>query len=609
MKGHRLLFITSFHQNRLLHTTTTIYQPSIPKSPFRILDRRTETNDSENNNENDYQNDSVNKQVPPSLDDIPHWTTRPIAKQQKHKVAQVDYDTYWKKVFKTKSKEEYKNILNIGFVDRGEFTVRVPKQYPIEPAFEVRQWSNTAQQRRSTATTLQLQMSSSNHHERHVAIDSRQEDQKLDSELPLSGENECNPRDNHSSHTVLENVCSNATNVSSSFTPEELPLQPQPKMRIVDVDCNLWHKDLLLLLLPKLPISSPSTSSNVETVSDAVDYTQSLPDCLQILHNDDLSPVVAMITPSSTIAEAAKGLDILRCYGHPCDNRTSKESESTNQHQQQQQQPRIRLRTTVGVHPYHVPDPFHAYHDDTNHTGSNDAVTDIMSTMEHARRLLDDSQYKLLICAIGECGLDTTKGFPPIAYQIPFFIAQIQLANEYQLPLFLHERNAHVTMIELLNEYVDPNRIPNIIIHCFTGTVDDCQAYVEHGYYISISGFIFRENEASHVQYCLEHDIIPLDKLMIETDSPYMGFTGCRELFVEKNRQAVNAPHLTSKERKVYSIKQYYPNPPSSIVMVLHQVLYHINIGRTNRCEKILSLEEFANITVQNANTVFGLGL
>jgi TatD DNase family protein len=76
-----------------------------------------------------------------------------------------------------------------------------------------------------------------------------------------------------------------------------------------------------------------------------------------------------------------------------------------------------------------------------------------------------------------------------------------------------------------------------IIIHCFTGTKEQCVEYVKRGYYISLSGYILKEanDNCAEVLACLKEGIIPLDKLMIETDAPYMGFPDCRQLYMEHN--------------------------------------------------------------------------
>merc|ERR1712238_344579 len=148
------------------------------------------------------------------------------------------------------------------------------------------------------------------------------------------------------------------------------------------------------------------------------------------------------------------------------------------------------------------------------------------------------NRRRCVVAAVGECGLDASAGFPAQHLQVPWFQLQIELASEFELPLFVHERLAFEKMMELL-EQAAPT-IP-IIIHCFTGTKEECLAYIQRGYYISISGYILQEesngnNCVEEVRSCLEEGVIPLDKLMIETDAPYMGFTGCRQLYVQQNQ-------------------------------------------------------------------------
>ena len=205
--------------------------------------------------------------------------------------------------------------------------------------------------------------------------------------------------------------------------------------------------------------------------------------------------------------------------------------------------------------------------------------------------------------AVGECGLDGSEGFPDLFEQVPWFAAQIALAEMLQLPLFVHERLAFEETMELLG---DMEQAVPVIVHCFTGTVPECQAYVQRGYSISISGYVFRE-EAEAVRQCLEQNVIPLDKLMIETDAPYMGFPGCRDAFCAKNAATIQES-LNAKKRKKLTASQY-PNAPSSLQAVLLKVLHHINVGRTERGEEPMSEAELARQTTSNANSFFGFGL
>lgn len=104
-------------------------------------------------------------------------------------------------------------------------------------------------------------------------------------------------------------------------------------------------------------------------------------------------------------------------------------------------------------------------------------------------------------------------------YSVPFSL-QIQLACEIQKPLFLHERDAHKEMVNLLTLYKD--KLPTCVIHCFTGTKEQAQTYVEMGCYIGLTGYLWKDKSEDGVRRILEDEILPLDKLLVETDSPFM---------------------------------------------------------------------------------------
>ena len=312
---------------------------------------------------------------------------------------------------------------------------------------------------------------------------------------------------------------------------------------LVDVDCNLWHKDLRPLL----------SSSRKDEPRDFA----------AILKEDAIEKanIVALLSPSSTVAEAATGLSSLR-----------KPSSFP-----------VEIKSTVGVHPYHV----------------NDVSTTSMSEqLDIAKQLLQE--YNTHCVAVGECGLDASDGFPPLNDQIPWFRAQIELAQDLQLPLFVHERLAFAETMELLKDCTVP-----VIIHCFTGTTEECRAYIEAGYSVSLSGYICKPMGDSTRQ-CLTQGLIPLERLMIETDAPYLGFDGCRDLYLSKHADAVAA--LSSKKRKRL-IGNTYPNLPSALPVVLEAVSRAINEGRVAREEESVTLDQIALQTSRNANQFFKFGL
>lgn len=126
--------------------------------------------------------------------------------------------------------------------------------------------------------------------------------------------------------------------------------------------------------------------------------------------------------------------------------------------------------------------------------------------------------------AIGETGLDFNRNYSSRAEQIYAFEEQIDLALEHDLPLYLHERDAHTDMLEILTRrYINQaksNHQVNGVVHCFTGTKDALDAYLELGLYIGITGWVCDERRGQSLQEAVPH--IPNDKLLLETDAPYL---------------------------------------------------------------------------------------
>lgn len=122
------------------------------------------------------------------------------------------------------------------------------------------------------------------------------------------------------------------------------------------------------------------------------------------------------------------------------------------------------------------------------------------------------------VVAIGECGLDFNRDFSPREVQEKWFDLQIQLALELDMPLFLHERDAHKRFIDILSNY--DGKIKNAVVHCFTGTANELDTYLSKGYYIGITGWICDERRGGHLRELVKR--IPLEKLMIETDAPFL---------------------------------------------------------------------------------------
>lgn len=122
------------------------------------------------------------------------------------------------------------------------------------------------------------------------------------------------------------------------------------------------------------------------------------------------------------------------------------------------------------------------------------------------------------VVAIGECGLDYFRHFSNFSDQRAVFEKQLMLAIETGKPLFLHERNAHDDLIAMLRE-CGKNR-PKGVLHCFTGSRAELDQYLDLGLWIGLTGWIADERRGTHLLTLL--GAIPLDRLMLETDAPYL---------------------------------------------------------------------------------------
>lgn len=122
------------------------------------------------------------------------------------------------------------------------------------------------------------------------------------------------------------------------------------------------------------------------------------------------------------------------------------------------------------------------------------------------------------IKAIGECGLDFNRNFSAPEQQLKIFKAQIKLAKQLSMPLFLHQRDAFEAWFSELKPFID--QVPAMIAHCFTGSKDELKQCIEVGMYIGITGWICDERRGKDLQAMV--DIVPLDRLLVETDAPYL---------------------------------------------------------------------------------------
>lgn len=154
-----------------------------------------------------------------------------------------------------------------------------------------------------------------------------------------------------------------------------------------------------------------------------------------------------------------------------------------------------RLYATAGVHPHHA------------------AEFNEQSAVLIRQLLRQDA-----VVAVGECGLDYFRNFSPRDAQIRAFREQLEIAADTGMPLFLHQRDAHDDFVEVLEPLLP--KLSRAVAHCFTGEGESMREYLAMGLYIGITGWICDERRGRHL-----HDIvadIPDDRLMIETDAPYL---------------------------------------------------------------------------------------
>jgi TatD DNase family protein len=153
------------------------------------------------------------------------------------------------------------------------------------------------------------------------------------------------------------------------------------------------------------------------------------------------------------------------------------------------------LSSTAGVHPH-------------NARECNDR------TLAELRDLAGRPEVR----AVGECGLDYDRNFSPPDVQRRWFAAQVDLAAELSMPLFLHERAAHADFLAILRERW--HTAHGAVIHCFTGSAAELDAYLQLGLHIGITGWICDDRRGRHLLDLVGR--IPPDRLMIETDAPFL---------------------------------------------------------------------------------------
>jgi TatD DNase family protein len=200
------------------------------------------------------------------------------------------------------------------------------------------------------------------------------------------------------------------------------------------------------------------------------------------------------------------------------------------------------MYATVGIHPHDAKSADLVALDELKHLGRSEKVV-----------------------AVGETGLDFHYNFSKQPDQRRVFEAHLGIARELNLPVIVHSRNAFEETMEILGR--SGGGLRGVVFHCFSGSAEEARLVLERGYYVSFTGVVTFKNadktrEAARV--------VPLDRLMVETDCPYM------------------SPEPVRSQK---------PNEPALMV----------HTARLLAQIKGLELEDFARATTQNAVTFFGL--
>lgn len=175
------------------------------------------------------------------------------------------------------------------------------------------------------------------------------------------------------------------------------------------------------------------------------------------------------------------------------------------------------LYCTCGVHPH-------------------DAKTWNHAARQQIEQLLDHSCVR----AIGETGLDFNRMYSPREQQIDAFQQQMDLAIECDLPLFLHQRDAFDTFHSLLREY--RHQLNQIVVHCFTDSKKSLYQLLDLDCHIGITGWICDERRGLELQ-ALVRDIPP-NRLMLETDAPYLLPRDLADPPADKTNRPEYLPHI-----------------------------------------------------------------
>lgn len=154
-----------------------------------------------------------------------------------------------------------------------------------------------------------------------------------------------------------------------------------------------------------------------------------------------------------------------------------------------------RYGCTAGIHPHHAKDAEPGW-------------------QERLRELVTGRSVR----AVGETGLDFNRNFSPPDKQMEVFRAQLAIAADLGKPVFVHDRDSDGKVYDALREFAP--HLAGVVVHCFTGIRKDLEHYLEAGFHVGITGWVCDERRGAELRRLVP--LIPLDRLLIETDAPFL---------------------------------------------------------------------------------------
>ena len=227
-------------------------------------------------------------------------------------------------------------------------------------------------------------------------------------------------------------------------------------------------------------------------------------DISNVLQNAESAGICSIIVTGTSVAESERALELANKY------------------------PQL-LYATAGIHPHYAKNL---------EEGSINALRKIAACNK--------------IIAIGECGLDYYRNFSSKSDQITAFSMQLELAAEINLPVFLHQRKAHTDFVKLLKPM--RHRLKGGGAHCFTGGLEQLYAYLQMDLYIGITGWLCDEKRGASLRKSVPQ--IPLERLLLETDAPYLMPKDLPNKPSSRRNEPKHLPHILKKLSEILNIPE-----------------------------------------------------